>query len=789
MRILIIEDDESTVHHLNSILASQNHRVDIATDSETGWTLSQTHDYNLILVAVQMAELNGLRLCHRIRELGLSPPIVALIQEEQAEIVHQVLAAGANDVLQKPIDQPELVISLIQQLEQSQLASPTSSEHLDLHQTKDELERRVAERTAELVSVNQKLQAELDEHRNTQLALRVSQARLAGIVEIADDAIISINRDYQITLFNRGAEKIFGYLADEVIGQPLDLLMPKRFIDVHRQHVKEFGQKSVTTQQMHNRREIWGQRKDGTEFPAEASISKLNLEGEVIYTVYLRDITERKQIDRMKDEFVSMVSHELRTPLTSIHGSLGMLTSGLLKADSEPGKRLLHIAVESTDRLVRLINDILDIERIESGHVKMEKVGCDLVDLIQEAVDVMRPIAEKANITLSVSAETVWVDVDRDRIIQTLTNLLSNALKFSPSPSTVSVATEIDANQVLVIVKDQGRGIPADKINSIFERFQQVDSSDSRNQDGTGLGLAICRSIVYQHQGRIWVESTVNVGSTFYFTLPLSPSQPQPTTASQTVDIDLTPSELTETAPLVLVCNDSAAARSTLEHLLERQGYRVVSVASGEDAIAQANSNRPDVILLLGSHAWETMVFLKQQSITSEIPMLICRVSLPNGEGVDTTVAPIDETALFELLREALSPASRRMRVLIVEDNPELAEMLTILFERHGVSVIRASTGREAIRMSQQLHPDLLVLDLVLPEGDGFTVVEWLKLHSQLYRTPLIVYSVKELDRRERDRLKLGPTEFLTKGRVTIQEFEQRVMALLQQITQTITVE
>jgi signal transduction histidine kinase len=272
---------------------------------------------------------------------------------------------------------------------------------------------------------------------------------------------------------------------------------------------------------MGERREIYGRRKDGSEFPAEASISKIDMGDEIFYTVILRDVTERKQIERMKDEFVSVVSHELRTPLTSIYGSLGMLASGLLPTDSEQGKRLLQIAADSTERLVRLINDILDIERIESGKAKMKAEICNIVDLITQAVNVIQPLADKAGVTLSISALSGQVLADCDRIVQTLTNLLSNAIKFSSAGSTVWLGAQQEGDEVLLTIKDTGRGIPTDKLESIFERFQQVDSSDSRNHDGTGLGLAICKSIMQQHGGRIWAESILGEGSTFYVTLPL----------------------------------------------------------------------------------------------------------------------------------------------------------------------------------------------------------------------------------------------------------------------------
>jgi PAS domain S-box-containing protein len=383
------------------------------------------------------------------------------------------------------------------------------------------LELRVAERTVELLQVNQQLQEELNQRQKIQADLQLSQAQFAGILDIAEDAIISIDQQQQITLFNQGAERIFGYAAAEVLGQPLDILLPIRFTQVHYQHVTDFEGSSVQARRMGERREIFGRRKDGSEFPAEASISKLKMGQKMLFTVFLHDITDRRQIDRMKDEFVSVVSHELRTPLTSIHGSLGMLASGLLKPDSEQGKRMLQIAVDSTDRLVRLINDILDIERIESGRVQMKKQLCQLEDLITEAVNIVQPLADQAEVTLSVRSGSFQVQADPDRIIQTLTNLLSNAIKFSSSSSTIWLTAQQQADHLLVMVKDQGCGIPDSKLDSIFERFQQVDSSNSRNHEGTGLGLAICRSIVEQHDGNIWVESSLGEGSSFYFTLPV----------------------------------------------------------------------------------------------------------------------------------------------------------------------------------------------------------------------------------------------------------------------------
>jgi signal transduction histidine kinase len=244
----------------------------------------------------------------------------------------------------------------------------------------------------------------------------------------------------------------------------------------------------------------------------------------VITSVVLvfRDLTRRREIERMKSEFVSVVSHELRTPLTSIHGSLGLLASGLLGSVSAKGERMLEIAVTNTDRLIRLLNDILDMETLDSGKVKMRRTPCSAGELIDHAIEVMQPMAHNQRVSLFANRSELLIYADRDRIIQCLTNLLSNAIKFSNPGGTIKVAAISTGTDSRFEVSDEGKGIPEGKRSSIFERFQQVDTSDSRKRGGTGLGLAISRNIVEQHGGKIWVESQVGRGSTFFFTIPLA---------------------------------------------------------------------------------------------------------------------------------------------------------------------------------------------------------------------------------------------------------------------------
>lgn len=235
----------------------------------------------------------------------------------------------------------------------------------------------------------------------------------------------------------------------------------------------------------------------------------------------MEDITRHHRVEKLRNEFVSLVSHELRTPLTSIRGALGLIASGRLGALPDDTQEMLDIAVRNTQRLGRLLDDILDLEQMDSGKLLIAKQARSARGLAEQAATEMRPMAEQAAVQLQVAGPDATVFADPYRAVQALANLLGNAIKFSPPGASVWVTAEPKRSDVLFRVKDQGRGIPPDKLETIFGRFEQVDSTNARDQGGSGLGLAICRSIIEQHGGRIWVQSTLGQGSTFSFTLPL----------------------------------------------------------------------------------------------------------------------------------------------------------------------------------------------------------------------------------------------------------------------------
>ena len=363
--------------------------------------------------------------------------------------------------------------------------------------------------------------------------LRTLTRQSDSILESVGDGIYGIDLDGKVTVVNSAAAQMLGYKQEEMLGRNMHQLIHHTRADGTPYAAADSPiRKSLTnfaTVRISN--EIFW-RKDGTSFPVEyvarPQIDSQSADSNGLKTlgvvVAFTDTTERRALDRMKDEFISTVSHELRTPLTSLRGALGLLAGGALTNRPEKTQQMLEIAISNSDRLVRLVNDILDLERISSGKTELHSTLCSAEDLLRRAAGVQQTRTPKPNIRIFYAANGVNVWADPDRILQTLNNLLSNAIKFSPAGSEIHLtARNLDENEALIEVQDQGRGIPADKLEHIFDRFQQGDASDSRAMGGTGLGLAICRSIVNQHGGRIWASSKPDEGTTFHFTLPTKP--------------------------------------------------------------------------------------------------------------------------------------------------------------------------------------------------------------------------------------------------------------------------
>ena len=602
------------------------------------------------------------------------------------------------------------------------------------------------------------------------------------LLDSVGDGICGLDNDGRVTFANPAAARMLGADVTALTGKEVhDLLHGSAPAD------RACGEDCVLRRNAGRSHASAGEdnifRNDGSCFPADYVLTPILDQGRFSGSVLsFRDISQRYALDRLKDEFISTVSHELRTPLTSIRGALGLLSSGILGNLSDKAANLLRIALTNSDRLVRLINDILDLERIQSGREPLAFRPMQLSEIIRQAIDGMQPVADQAGVQLIHDATQVEIAADPDRLLQVITNLLSNAVKFSPPNSAVSVMIRPGITGVTISVIDHGRGIPADKLEAVFGRFQQVDASDSRQKGGSGLGLAICRTIVLQHSGRIWAERNPVRGSTFRVFLPYKPMPIEPGEA-----------EPAPRAGTVVLAGVNSETRPRVTEQLTRHGYNVVETSSIEQTLQAARESVQAILLgtsLDGMSGWEMLSMLRRVDPDSRTPVvLLCMdgthtpPTLPAG-AAGLVSDPFQEDALLGELARVLSGPGDKARILVVEDDQDLASIIAEVFSRASIESRTAHTLQEAVDACYSFKPHLVVLDIGLPDGNGFNVVDWLRQNENLSRLPLVVYSGRDLSPSERRYLTLGPTHFLAKARVQPQQLEALVMTMLRRSRQ-----
>jgi PAS domain S-box-containing protein len=527
-------------------------------------------------------------------------------------------------------------------------------------------------------------------------------------------------------------------------------------------------------------------RADGSVFPVEITASPLLDEDQVLGAVVVfRDVTHRREVDRLKNEFLSVVSHELRTPLTSIRGSLGLLAGGQLGELPPRAASLVSVAVQNSERLTRLINDLLDIERMDSGVAPMDVITLDVRELLEAATEQIEGMATSVGVRVQLGRTAGRVLADEDRVIQTLMNLLGNAIKFSEPESVVLVEAAVEGTDVHFQVSDEGRGIPPDKLESIFDRFEQVDSSDTRQRGGTGLGLTISKGIVERLGGHIWAESVLGLGTTIHFTLPAAREPSRPRIPH--------PALPNGHSPTVLVCDDDEVVVEDFSRLLLAHDFRPVGVTDGASVLEVVRRERPAVILLdllmPGATGAQVLHALREAADTHDIPVVVVSGLGPEA---DEEVArstdgwllkPVSEERLVRTVAHAVSKTEPGASVLLVEDDPDLAEVLETMLRADGLDVVQATTASEAVTRGQEMRPDVIVLDMRLPDGSGADVVKEFQRRGTLTNTSLVVYSAADIDAVERHELELGTTVFLNKGRVTPEELRNRVLGLISTFT------
>jgi PAS domain S-box-containing protein len=471
--------------------------------------------------------------------------------------------------------------------------------------------------------------------------LRSSESRVRSIIDSSLGGVITFDRFGIIESVNPAAESMFGYSETELVGRHFTVLLPEP-----EEQPPDFRSSRYAVA-VGKVTEWQGRRRNGDVFPMEVSLFEFSSTAQINFAGHVMDVSKRHEVDRLKRDFVSTVSHELRTPLTSIRGALGLLASGTLGDLDEDAKEMVSVAERNSVRLIDLINDILDFERLESGRMEMHPRRTTFRAIVDRSLENVRTFADQTGVEIEVASADGDLVVDEDRIVQVLVNLLSNAIKFSPAGSVVTIATGRVGDHVECRVIDRGKGITLEAQTRLFQRFQQVDSSDRRERGGTGLGLAISKAIVHQHEGEIGVESTPEKGSTFWFRLP--------------------------------AFGDSSA--------------------------------RKDVLAIEGD---ETLLKVMKRQLDSD--SVLVRTAFTCGEGLDAI---------------------------------------------------------------ERKKPDLIILDVGLPDGDAYILVEQLRKREALRDLPVLVYTGRDLTYDQRNELRLGPTRFLLKSKSTGEDLRELMEELL----------
>jgi PAS domain S-box-containing protein len=610
----------------------------------------------------------------------------------------------------------------------------------------------------ELKSANETLEQRV---RERTLALHASETQLHQITDTVPALIAYIDAEQRFQFHNLAYEERFGLKPDQVRGKTMREMMGKELYEKERVKIEEalagYAAEYDRVQQTTD-----GQVRDYVMqyFPRYGEGED---EGKVLGFYSLgTDVTALKRVDRMKSEFVSTVSHELRTPLTSIRGSLGLIVGGVAGDLPPMAKNLVGIATSNCERLIRLINDILDSEKIESGKMRFDMQAVELRPLLEQILVANEGFAgqHKVKLALDVRTEGVRVSVDSDRLTQAATNLISNAVKFSPAESTVFVRLQCRDRRVRVEVIDSGPGIPEEFRKRIFQKFSQADTSDTRQKGGTGLGLNISRAIVERMNGSVGFTSQTGVGTVFYFELPEAAALPvEEVSAPANKARHNGPAR-----PLILVCEDDRDIAHLIKLMLDKGGFDADLVHRADQAMEQV-VRRPYAAMTvdLGLPDLDGISLirsLRREERTRELPIVVVSANAEAGElefnnqplAVSTWLEkPIDENKLILSLQRAIANmAEGRPRILHVEDDLDIQRIAATIAQDFATFEFAGSL-HEAREQLDKHHYDLVLLDLTLKDGSGWELLDTIEALNPA--PPVVVFSASDTVSKESDRV------------------------------------
>lgn len=604
--------------------------------------------------------------------------------------------------------------------------------------------------------------------------------RQAWVLGNIADPVLLTDPQGNIVECNKAAETALGYERVELLGSPvMDLLVPDSVVsdDLMQSEARTLADSGQAW-----RSEFKIKCKDGSiRIFANTTTGMFDERGTLIGRISVnRDVTEQREVDRMKSEFVSVVSHELRTPLTSIMGSLGLIKSGAMGEVGEEVAGMINIAHSNSDRLIRLINDILDLEKIEAGKMEFHNEQLDVTALLVQAESDNKGYADKNDVTLTISQQMrdVFINADKDKIAQVFANLLSNAIKFSPTGETVELGAHRHGQMIRFFITDRGPGIPDEFRGTIFGKFSQADSSATRQKGGTGLGLSICKTIVDRLDGEIAFDSVLGEGSTFFFDLPEAMPQTETTV-------------IPARGKKALVVEDDQDTATLMRIILEQLGLTVdvaLTLGKSQECIAAKGYDIITLDLgLSGANGADLLDDLAASELNQGVPTIIVSGrSQDEVEHLDGGLfelagwvhKPVDVTTLKQILKASLSnrPTTKPL-VLHVEDDADVTKIVQTVLGEH-VDVLHADSLRAArtVLAEEADSIDLVLLDLTLGDGRGEELLTDLR-SSNGALIPVVVFSADDLDASaQTDKV----VRLLQKSKTTNEDLAAAVMSALE---------
>ena len=628
----------------------------------------------------------------------------------------------------------------------------------------------------EVQAARERLEARVRERTRALEALRHSEARHRAIVSVAFDSIITIDLDGRVVEFNPTAERTFGYRRADVLGKELaDLIVPPQYREAHRRGLVRYaatGDGPVVGRLL----ELTAMRSDGSEFPIEFSIQPIHIDGRTMFTAYLRDLTERRRTDelrlrslrleaenqqvreasRLKSEFLANMSHELRTPLNAIIGFSTILRDDVATLSPSERTEFMGHILTSGRHLLQLINDVLDLSKVEAGKIEFRPEPLELGRVVQEVVSVLKETAATKAITIQVDLEHLPdLFLDAGRLKQVLYNYLSNALKFTPSGGRITIRARADGPDMWALaVEDSGVGIAEADLPRLFLEFEQLNAGAAKQHAGTGLGLALTKRLVEAQGGTVGVQSRVGVGSIFSARLPRVHAGGTPREPVALVSKGH--------GPAVLVIEDDPNDRAALVTALSGAGFSVEAVATGADAVARCEARAFAAItldlLLPDESGLDVLREIRERGRDPDIPVIVVTVvaerhALAGHLVSDILPKPIDTAALLASLRRAGVSPTKEARVLVVDDDEGAVRLARIALEAQGFLVEGHTNPTMGLAAAAARKPSAIVLDLVMPGLDGFQFLDELRRTRRNQTTPVIVWTSKDLSDAERSRL------------------------------------